>query len=244
MEEITLDLYKGSSIGGSFVPNKPSLEDLEKSIVSNLESGKIDQVLFCKAMEELDLIKGGKKGMMGEERTWGGKKYKKTEDGWIPVIDQKIGKTTSGKDVYSHHAHVAHKDFNEQDHKDAAALHAKEFLKLNPNEDPASIGEHHLDQEDAHLLSAKHEADTDKKFNEDYAKNNEKKAEFTEEQREKLADAGKAMPSGSFPIRNEQDLKNAIHAYGRAKDKPAAKAWIEKRAKELGKEKLLPETWE
>lgn len=67
---------------------------------------------------------------------------------------------------------------------------------------------------------------------------------FTEEQRHDAATAGQAMPDGSFPIENEEDLKNAIKAYGRAKDPAAAKKHIEQRAKELGKEDLLPTDWE
>lgn len=54
---------------------------------------------------------------------------------------------------------------------------------------------------------------------------------------------GEAMPDGSFPIRNEQDLKDAIRSVGRAKDPAAAKRWIKKRAKEMGKEATLPEDW-
>ena len=69
------------------------------------------------------------------------------------------------------------------------------------------------------------------------------KAEFSTEQREKLADKKEALPDGSYPIRNASDLKNAIQAYGRAKDKAKAKAWIKRRAKELGKEGSLPEEW-
>lgn len=66
---------------------------------------------------------------------------------------------------------------------------------------------------------------------------------FTEAQRDRLAGAGAAMPSGGFPIRNESDLRNAIQAYGRAKDKAAAKRHIMKRARALGLTKLLPESW-
>lgn len=69
------------------------------------------------------------------------------------------------------------------------------------------------------------------------------KAEFSEKQRKSLAKKKEAMPDGSFPIRNTSDLKNAIQAVGRAKDPTKAKAWIKKRAKALGKEDLLPDTW-
>lgn len=70
------------------------------------------------------------------------------------------------------------------------------------------------------------------------------KADFSTKKREKLADEHEAEPDGSYPIRNEADLHNAIKAYGRSKDKAKTKAWIEKRAKELGHEKSLPEKWE
>lgn len=69
------------------------------------------------------------------------------------------------------------------------------------------------------------------------------KADFSEKERKKLAKKKEALPDGSFPIRNASDLKNAIQAIGRAKDPTKAKAWIKKRAKALGKEDLLPDTW-
>lgn len=69
------------------------------------------------------------------------------------------------------------------------------------------------------------------------------KRDFTDKEREKAADAGQAMPDGSFPIKTVQDLKNAIQAYGRAKDPAAAKAHIMERAKALGAEAELPDDW-
>lgn len=62
-------------------------------------------------------------------------------------------------------------------------------------------------------------------------------------ERRKLADAGKALPDGSFPIRNREDLRDAVQSFGRAKDKAEAKRWIKKRAQELRGEKDLPEDW-
>jgi phage I-like protein len=67
--------------------------------------------------------------------------------------------------------------------------------------------------------------------------------DFNEKQRQKAADSGAAMPDGSFPIETEQDLRNAIHAIGRAKDPAAAKAHIKKRAAALGRADLVPEGW-
>lgn len=69
------------------------------------------------------------------------------------------------------------------------------------------------------------------------------KRAFSDEQREAMAKEGTALPDGSYPIANEGDLRNAIQAYGRAKDKEAAKRHIMKRAKDLGKEDLIPENW-
>lgn len=67
--------------------------------------------------------------------------------------------------------------------------------------------------------------------------------DFNQMQRRRLAAKRQAMPDGGFPIRNVADLKNAIQAFGRAKNKPAVKAWIKKRARELGATDLLPDNW-
>lgn len=66
---------------------------------------------------------------------------------------------------------------------------------------------------------------------------------YDAEQRREMAKKGEALPDGSFPIADEEDLKNAIQAIGRAKDPDKAKAHIKKRAKALGKEDLIPEDW-
>ena len=67
--------------------------------------------------------------------------------------------------------------------------------------------------------------------------------DFNQMQRRRLAAKRQAMPDGGFPIRNVADLKNAIQAFGRAKNKPAVKAWIKKRARELDATNLLPDNW-
>ena len=68
-------------------------------------------------------------------------------------------------------------------------------------------------------------------------------SEFTEAQRKKLAKKGFALPDGSFPIRNRNDLENAINLCGLAKNKSVAKKFIKKRAKQLGAMKELPANW-
>lgn len=69
------------------------------------------------------------------------------------------------------------------------------------------------------------------------------KKDYSDKEREQMADSGQAMPHGGFPIKTVQDLKNAIQSIGRAKDPAAAKAHIKQRAKALGKEDLIPENW-
>lgn len=69
------------------------------------------------------------------------------------------------------------------------------------------------------------------------------KRDFSQDERDKAAESGAAMPDGSFPIKTTEDLKNAIHAIGRAKDPEKARAHIVSRAKSLGAADLLPEGW-
>lgn len=69
------------------------------------------------------------------------------------------------------------------------------------------------------------------------------KKTFTAEERKKLAESGAAMKDGSYPIQNGKDLEDAIKAFGRAKNKDAVKAHIKTRAKALGLEDKIPDTW-
>lgn len=66
---------------------------------------------------------------------------------------------------------------------------------------------------------------------------------YSQERRQELAGSGQAMSDGSYPIVDEADLKNAIQAYGRAKDKEKAKKHIMKRARALKMEDMIPEEW-
>ena len=64
---------------------------------------------------------------------------------------------------------------------------------------------------------------------------------FSAERREELARQGKALPDGSYPIVTKTDLRNAIKAFGRAKNKGRVAAHIKRRAKALKATDLLPE---
>lgn len=67
--------------------------------------------------------------------------------------------------------------------------------------------------------------------------------EYDSEQRKRMAKSGTAMPDGSYPIADVEDLKNAIQAIGRAKNPAAAKRHIKKRASALGHSELIPDSW-
>ena len=70
-------------------------------------------------------------------------------------------------------------------------------------------------------------------------------AKISQEEREELAKEGKALPDGAYPIRNVEDLKNAIQAYGRSKasERRMVRKHIMKRARQLRQWMLVPEHW-
>lgn len=69
------------------------------------------------------------------------------------------------------------------------------------------------------------------------------KREFTAAQRKKDARTGVAMKDGSFPIADKEDLENAIRLADKAKNPSAARAHIKRRAKALGAEDMIPDSW-
>jgi peptidoglycan hydrolase-like protein with peptidoglycan-binding domain/phage head maturation protease len=73
----------------------------------------------------------------------------------------------------------------------------------------------------------------------------ESKREFSAEQRRRAAKDDAALPDGSYPIRSEQDLRNAVSAYGRAKpeDRAKVRAHIMRRARAIGHPELIPDDW-
>lgn len=66
---------------------------------------------------------------------------------------------------------------------------------------------------------------------------------FSADQRKKAAGQGHALSDGSFPIKNAEDLHNAIRLAGKAKDPAKARAHIKKRAAALGLSNLIPDSW-
>lgn len=65
--------------------------------------------------------------------------------------------------------------------------------------------------------------------------------------RKKLANKGQAMQGGRFPIRNRNDLQNAIQAVGRAKGgeegRKTVRRYIIRQAKALGLSNAIPANW-
>ena len=66
---------------------------------------------------------------------------------------------------------------------------------------------------------------------------------FNKAKREDLAVRGWALPWGGYPIEDFGDLKRAIQAIGRAKDRTRTIAHIIKNAKRLGRERVVPRAW-
>lgn len=56
---------------------------------------------------------------------------------------------------------------------------------------------------------------------------------FNAADRHKLAATGVARPDGSYPIRDQQDLDNAVKDWIRTGRSLSVKGWIDKRAKAL-----------
>lgn len=67
------------------------------------------------------------------------------------------------------------------------------------------------------------------------------KRAFSAKQRKASITKGDALPDGSFPIENADDLDKAVKAFGFAKDKDKAKAHIGARATALGLTEKLPD---
>jgi len=67
---------------------------------------------------------------------------------------------------------------------------------------------------------------------------------FSTEERARLEREGHAMPGGKYPIENAEDLGNAIRLAGQGNaSESSIHAHIKRRARELGREDMIPNTW-
>ena len=72
----------------------------------------------------------------------------------------------------------------------------------------------------------------------------ELREKYSDKDRQAMADKGQAMPDGSYPIADAEDLDNAIHAVGRGgADHDAIRKHIIARASALGLSDRIPDNW-
>jgi HK97 family phage prohead protease len=72
----------------------------------------------------------------------------------------------------------------------------------------------------------------------------EQRAKYTQADRDKMAKDGTAMPDGSYPILDQEDLRKSIRAVGRGgADHDKIRAFVIKRAKALNLASLIPDNW-
>lgn len=70
------------------------------------------------------------------------------------------------------------------------------------------------------------------------------KAKYSAADRKAMAGNGQAMKDGSYPIKDEADLDNAIHAVGHGgADHDAIRRHVITRAKSMGKSSKIPDNW-
>jgi hypothetical protein len=129
--------YRGSVLEKSFVKKQPTFQEMEITVKSNFEKGLITEEEFNKALETIDLLKGG-------EGSRGGKV---------------IGHTKSGKPIYDKFNHPSHANFTSKDHDDAFGAHGRN----HSNEEASKHLEKHYEigkkdrQETLEKIKASHE---------------------------------------------------------------------------------------
>lgn len=125
------------------------------------------------------------------------------------------------------------------------------------NSSMGSLGKVSEDDAMAHMhsrvLAGLHQPDANKKpmvfedlrhkGKKSFGENIEYKTHYSNSARSKMAKDGHALKDGSFPIKNETDLHNAVGSYDRASDPTSAKELIVRRAKELDCVNALPDSW-
>lgn len=93
---VSLGDYSGG-LSHSFTNLTP--EQIREQVTQNFEKSLISEDLFTFGMETCDFLEKGKRGTVGEIRTWGGNKYQKTAEGWVPVKEASDKKTTEKKEI-------------------------------------------------------------------------------------------------------------------------------------------------
>lgn len=70
--------------------------------------------------------------------------------------------------------------------------------------------------------------------------------DLSEQARLQAASRGEAMPDGSYPTRDCEELKHAVEAYGREKEelRPSLRRYLIRRSVQLGCTEHIPDSWE
>lgn len=69
--------------------------------------------------------------------------------------------------------------------------------------------------------------------------------DYSEQARMEAARKGEALPDGSYPTRDCDELGKAVEAYGRETgSKPKLRRYLIKRSVELGCTEKIPDNWE
>jgi hypothetical protein len=69
--------------------------------------------------------------------------------------------------------------------------------------------------------------------------------DLSHEARMQAAKEGKALPDGSYPTRDREELRNAIQDYGRETgNKAELRRYLIRRANALNATDLIPDDWE
>lgn len=217
--KVKTQVYKGFSIGGKVTAR----DDLNKKHVTGLKLVEIslvdrpanpDAVISMWKAEELDEDDETAKAETPAAPTNMGDDF---EQVWRSKRDQSV--YIKKADLLTHHKTL----------DDAAALQAVAGSALEK-----------LDEIEAALAGEKPAEDDAAKT---ATTEDVEKRSFTAAERREAASSGAAMKDGSYPIENKDDLDSAIRAFGRAKNKPATKRHIIRRAKALGATDKLPEDW-
>lgn len=221
IKKVKTGVYKGFSIGGKVLDRDP----MDKTVITAIKLTEIS--LVDRPCNPEAVINMWKVDMDG--KTAAGAPATQAEGAAVDALADLINKGEVSVDELLSLAKAAKAKKAEGANADGAGT-----IPVNQGGNDPADQDGKKGTPDEAAKAAKDEGDEDE-FN---------KKDYSDDDRKAMADSGEAMPDGSFPIKTKKDLSNAVKAYGRAKDKEAAKKHIKSRAKSLGAEDALPEKWD
>lgn len=156
-----MDILKKSDfpevISAKLVEDNFGPEQVESRLIENFEKGIIPEELFLSSMNVVDKLEKGKRGTIGEIRTWSGKKYQKTAEGWVPVKENASKSSAENYDPFKGLSEAEVYKMAKSPN-DPLSEHAKlELNKRNkskgmePHFESSEIDKNKLSQEKSHL---------------------------------------------------------------------------------------------